>query len=483
MLLIFTEYFLSQAWDVEKVVELVQETTSLASTSNQLRVFVLGIGESTSTAMVDGIARVGNGISTYVVDGEKFTGKVARLLKASNTPPISNIKINWGVQGFQEKLLTQEVEIKEDEAFEIISDREVKDSESNPPSKISLFSQEAKPITLSDSLPPPPESIRLDAPPAIQQAPHKLYSIVPGSRLNLYSIIASPAWKEGDKDPEAVRITGKLASGQLFELVVPIKLNQLVDSPEIPPPIHTLAAKKIIQEFQDGRRDVNKDDQDLYERTVEAEVTRLGKTYSIASKYTSFVAVDESEIEKPRKEVRKFKVEAPMRANYTTSGPILMSSAAPVARSKAKSGVNRAYSTATPPNSSYSPARSTAAAPPSSVPAPTSASDPPALVDLARCQNFDGSFSTKLATLAGIKIDLNSIVESLSPESQTLSDLAVLLATYIGILYLDNKIKDPKEAREGMHQKALQYWISKTGKYREDMEIQVFKVWTIAMNV
>lgn len=425
--------------------------------------------------MIDGIARVGNGISTYVVDGEKFTGKVARLLKASNTPLITNIKIDWGVQSIGEKLSTKGADTKEDEAFEIISDKEVEDSKPLVPSKLSFFSQEAKPIELSQSIPPPPEAIKLEAPPSIQQSPYNLNSIVPGSRINLYAIIANPSWKEGDRDSESVTITGQLGSGQLIELVVPIKLNQLVDSPEIPPPIHTLAAKKIIQEFQDGRRNLNKDNRDIYERTLEAEVTRLGKTYSIASKYTSFVAVDESEIGKPRKATTKFK-SASIRSKILSSGPMLMSAGAPVAKSRSSGAFGQTYSI-----SSYSSPVAMSAPAPAIASSPTSASNSPALVDLARHQNFDGSFEIKLASLAGIKIDLNSIVESLSPEVQILPDLQSLLSTYIGILYLDNKIEESREAREGMHQKALQYWISKTGKYREEMESQVYRAWIMGM--
>lgn len=66
-----------------------------------------------------------------------------------------------------------------------------------------------------------------------------------------------------------------------------------------PPAIHTLAARKIVQDLEDGQHALTKtlknpDDTDLLARTVKASIIRLGKTYSIASSHTSFVAVDES---------------------------------------------------------------------------------------------------------------------------------------------------------------------------------------------
>jgi hypothetical protein len=68
-----------------------------APESAPLRVSVLGIGDVVSTAMCEGIARVGHGVCILVGEQEtSFTGKIARLLKASKTPAISNISVGWG---------------------------------------------------------------------------------------------------------------------------------------------------------------------------------------------------------------------------------------------------------------------------------------------------------------------------------------------------------------------------------------------------
>jgi hypothetical protein len=59
-------------------------------------VSVLGIGDAVSTAMCEGIARVGHGVCMLIGEQEtSFTGKIARLLKASKMPVISNISVDW----------------------------------------------------------------------------------------------------------------------------------------------------------------------------------------------------------------------------------------------------------------------------------------------------------------------------------------------------------------------------------------------------
>ncbi|KAF7373263.1 hypothetical protein MSAN_00535200 [Mycena sanguinolenta] len=80
---------------------------------------------------------------------------------------------------------------------------------------------------------------------------------------------------------------------------IPVTLSHLENTPGTPPAMHALAARKIIQDLEDGKHSLaatlaNPDDRDLLKRTVKASVVRLGKTYSVASTHTSFVAVDET---------------------------------------------------------------------------------------------------------------------------------------------------------------------------------------------
>ncbi|KAJ7763931.1 hypothetical protein B0H14DRAFT_3594001 [Mycena olivaceomarginata] len=87
--------------------------------------------------------------------------------------------------------------------------------------------------------------------------------------------------------------------GAEIELPIPVTLSCLQNNPGAPTAIHALAARKIIQDLEDEQHALrttlsNPDDTNLLARTVKASVVRLGKTYSISSKHTSFVAVDET---------------------------------------------------------------------------------------------------------------------------------------------------------------------------------------------
>ena len=55
-----------------------------------IRVFTLGIGNGVSHALIEGVARAGNGFSQAVGEGEKMDSKVVRMLKGSLTPHIND---------------------------------------------------------------------------------------------------------------------------------------------------------------------------------------------------------------------------------------------------------------------------------------------------------------------------------------------------------------------------------------------------------
>ncbi|GAA6004951.1 hypothetical protein JCM10207_008461 [Rhodosporidiobolus poonsookiae] len=279
------------AWDLDGVLNSVKSAVSSASAEAPLRVFVLGIGNSASTAMCEGVARQGGGIAQFVVDGESMTGKVTRLLKAAKTPPILNARLDFGVEVPEDDFeLVEAVEEKEDKVEKV----------TEATASISLFDKDVDPLKEEPTAPAPePEAVKLPPAPAVQQAPVRLRSVYPGSRLHAYAILTPASLL-----PDQVVLRGELASGQQLELPIPITPSQLSSSlPAGPPPIHVLAARKLVQDLEDGSHDLASriKDGDLLARTVRAHVVRLGTTYSLASTHTSFVAVDESEVDKPRK--------------------------------------------------------------------------------------------------------------------------------------------------------------------------------------
>ena len=63
-----------------------------------VRRFSLGIGGGVSTALIEGVARAGNGFCQFVQDREKFESKLVRMLKGALSPHIleSTMEVKYG---------------------------------------------------------------------------------------------------------------------------------------------------------------------------------------------------------------------------------------------------------------------------------------------------------------------------------------------------------------------------------------------------
>ncbi|KAJ7778536.1 von Willebrand factor type A domain-containing protein [Mycena metata] len=269
------------AWDVEGVLTEVKAAVASSAAQAYLRVSVLGIGNSASTAMCEGVARVGNGSCMMVGEQEtNFTGKIARMLKAALTPMVTDISVDWGIQDAE----TSE-DSPDDDDFVFISSEESKSEERMT---LNLFDEAVDPLQLEHRPFPPRPEVVLSPPPPVQQSPFKIRSLSPGNRLNVYTIL------QGKTIPKSVTLTGLTEDGSKIQLSVPVAISCLPNVPDSPPAIHALAARKIIQDLEDGQHGLSLNDADLLARTVAASIMRLAKEYYIASSQTSFIAVDES---------------------------------------------------------------------------------------------------------------------------------------------------------------------------------------------
>ncbi|KZV97084.1 vWA-like protein [Exidia glandulosa HHB12029] len=67
---------------------------AVRSSGGLLRIFVLGIGAEVSRATCDGIARVGNGVASYV-DSDGIDTELVTLLRSTRVYAIRNITIDW----------------------------------------------------------------------------------------------------------------------------------------------------------------------------------------------------------------------------------------------------------------------------------------------------------------------------------------------------------------------------------------------------
>ncbi|KAF7331222.1 hypothetical protein MSAN_02441000 [Mycena sanguinolenta] len=266
------------AWDLNGVLGQVKGAVEKAPKDAYVRVSVLGIGNSASTAMCEGMARVGDGVCMMVGEEEtSFTGKIARMLKAAKTPPISDISVDWGCPAKETKENEKEAFPPDHDDFEIVE--EVTEKGKGPEKTLNIFDESIDdPIQIESTSAPPPPPVVLPDFPAVQQAPFAIQNLFPSIRLNAYAIL------RGKTIPKTVIIRGTTAGGASIELPIPVMLTQAAEHPRY---------------FEDGKHSLaatlaNPDDRDLLERTVKASVVRLGKTYSVASTHTSFVAVDET---------------------------------------------------------------------------------------------------------------------------------------------------------------------------------------------
>lgn len=167
-------------WNLDGVLAEVTNAVEASKDNAPLRVFCLGIGNSASTAMCQGLARCGKGACMMVGEQEaSMTGKIARLVKAARMPVLKDITVDWGRKSTQ-----TEKELEED--FEIVDDEE------SPPKekpKLNIFNESVSHMEVDASTPPPPKRIVLPAPSEVQQSPAKVEILLSGVRLYVYAIL------------------------------------------------------------------------------------------------------------------------------------------------------------------------------------------------------------------------------------------------------------------------------------------------------
>lgn len=195
-----------------------------------LRMFTLGIGQTVSTAMCEGIARAGNGVCLMAATSESIIAKSAKLVRASRTHILQNVSIDWG-------------------------------TEVTAPSEAT-------------------SSTNMNC-----QAPLKVPALYSGTRFIAFNMILC----EDFTIPGKLTIRARLHNSQGEEVTLTVQVDTLpphsTDDTQ-PCLIHTLAVRKIIQDLDDGDRTVNSND-------VKCAIVHLGEQYQLASRYTSFLAVDD----------------------------------------------------------------------------------------------------------------------------------------------------------------------------------------------
>ncbi|KAJ3529473.1 hypothetical protein NM688_g7851 [Phlebia brevispora] len=218
--------------DLDNTINTVSDAVKAAHTEAPLRIFTLGIGESTSTAMCEGIARVGNGLCLMSAATETILAKCSKLVKASRTVILQDVTIDWGAS----------------EGLAIVSPLQ------------------------GDSL----QDIGL------RQGPWKLPILYTGFRCTVFALVNAEEFVL----PDHVVIQARYTGTDVLKIPVAVQLLE-AQSSESPkrPLIQTLAARRIIMDLEDADKAGSSPYKDA--------IVHLGEQYQLASRYTSFIAVED----------------------------------------------------------------------------------------------------------------------------------------------------------------------------------------------
>ncbi|CAG8573367.1 2968_t:CDS:2, partial [Diversispora eburnea] len=232
-----------QVYNVDQIVNLISD--SLSKRNDQLRLFSLGIGDSVSHNLVESISRAGKGYAQFVTTQERMDKKIIGMLKNAVKPPIKDYKITW----IDEKSSTNN------------------DDKPSASSFINFFKKLSSDAAITSSL-------------KYCSTPYKIPILYSGVRFIIYCFLSKEV-----SPPKHIILEATCDDGPIH-LEVPIDPVTLQGSK-----IHTLGARKMIQEFEEGSSYLHQimqsnDDNNLDQRIVREQIVDLGKRFSLASRYT-----------------------------------------------------------------------------------------------------------------------------------------------------------------------------------------------------
>jgi hypothetical protein len=296
-----------QVWREMDVFSYVNE--QIRDKKANARVFAMGVGSDVSHSLVEGVARAGNGFSQFVAKSEETSQKVMRMLKSA----LYAHTRDYALEVHYEK--TEDSAAEQDDDFELVEKVDqylhIKHDESSNDSSQMTTAVE-KPMSFfdtsvdNDAKPTEqPASNRYAHLPAIStpeilQAPSDIPPLFPYSRTTIYLLLGP---ESAQREVVSVTLRASSDAGPL-ELNLPVKQ---ISKPGTT--IHQLAARKAVQELEEGRgwvylattmpaegdgaALVREKYSSRFDEIVEREAVALGQRFQVASKWTSFVAVNE----------------------------------------------------------------------------------------------------------------------------------------------------------------------------------------------
>lgn len=284
-------------WRQEELCQLISK--SVKDSNNAIRVFTLGIGSSVSHALIEGVARAGQGFSQTVADDEKMSKKVVRMLKAALTAHINDysLDIKYAKADDDEFELVEKVNdvlVLDDAATSEATTSKVEETTTAPKPTISLHDKSVSNEDLEmkdhDSTPLP-----LTKTPAYLQAPYHIPALYPFVRTSVYVLLPE---ENAQRQPKSVVLKGTSPYGPL-ELEIPV--SRLAEKGTT---IHQLAARKATLELEEGKGWVyeakDADGKTLvdtypmkFQDIAKAAAVKLGVEYQVSNKWCSFVALED----------------------------------------------------------------------------------------------------------------------------------------------------------------------------------------------
>lgn len=242
-----------QVSNIEETVSTVQKAVALAPTT---RVFALGLGSGASHDLVESIAKAGGGTAAFSVSNNDLQGKVIGQLKHAIQPAFTDVSIVWeGATGAPPPYGSGDGSVVKKTIGSLLGFR--KKSKPKNPASTDGFAR----------------------------APFITPPVFSADRFLSYVMVNS-----GGRPPVAVTVTAKTPVGNL-DVRLPVTEADVIEGSLL----HTMAARALIHDLQIGRswmHDAQKGD--ISPEDVKSEIIRLGTTFSLASKHTSFVAVQKS---------------------------------------------------------------------------------------------------------------------------------------------------------------------------------------------
>eukprot|EP01102_Stenamoeba_stenopodia_P005493 TRINITY_DN1620_c0_g1_i1.p1 TRINITY_DN1620_c0_g1~~TRINITY_DN1620_c0_g1_i1.p1 ORF type:complete len:951 (-),score=170.99 TRINITY_DN1620_c0_g1_i1:160-3012(-) len=238
--------------NTEEVVRLVVENHKR---NKDWRLFTIGVGSSVSHALVGGMARGGGGTVQIIGDGERLEPKVMAQLKQALQPALTNVRIDWGVT----------------------SNTSAPATVNTPTTSFNVSAQVGCLIGhRTEEQKPTSTAVRDDL---IYQAPYNVPPIFSGKRFIVYAFLHPTAI------PQQIVVNADSPDGPL-NLTLRIERTSGAT-------VQRLAARSLIRDLEEGTSHLHSQTLRPEESKVKQEIISLGVKYSLASKHTSFIAIED----------------------------------------------------------------------------------------------------------------------------------------------------------------------------------------------